>query len=253
MSVARMKKIIIASHHTEAGQLLEALQADGIIQVYDAATAMITKEWPELHTEAKKTREIEDTVRELEDALVFLKGVTKHKQSLAETLAPRTVVARDQYAQVASGGEALDVLAQCQRLSKEIESLSAEYKNTNVRIGELRPWESMKTPLEQIYQLDKAVVLAGRLAERRFEQTANEITELGGVVEGFGISKAQRAFVVICLDEAFSSIQKVLRAADFEQANFSGLVGTAAELIQQNTDKLRQLSEQIAAAKEQAR
>ncbi len=253
MSVAHIKKVIIASHCTEARQLLEALQEEGIIQILDAARAMISKEWPELHTEPKKTREIEDTVKELEEALVFLKGAMERKQTLAEALAPLTVVARDQYSRVASSEETLDILAQCKELSEKIESLSAEYENTNVRIGELWPWESMATPLEQIYQLDKAVVLAGRLAERRFEQTAGEIAELGGAIEGFGLGNSQRAFVVICLDEAFSSIQKVLRAADFEQVNFSGLCGTAAELIQQNTEKLRQLSEQIAAAKEQAR
>ena len=85
------------------------------------------------------------------------------------------------------------------------------------------PWESMTTPLEQIYQVDKAVVLAGRLAERHFEQVSKEIVGRGGAIEGFGTKDGQRACVVICLAEAFSLVQKVLRTADFEQVNFSGL------------------------------
>lgn len=249
MSIAQMKKVIIASHHTEAGQLLEALQEEGIIQIFDAARAMISKEWPELHTETQKPRKIEETARELEEALVFLAGVTEQKQSL---LAPLTVVAKERFGQVVSGGEVLGVLAQCEELSEKIGNLHAEYENTNARIGELLPWESMTTPLEQIYQVDKAVVLAGRLAERYFEQTANEVTELGGAIEGFGQSNGQRAFIVICLAEAFPQVQKVLRAVDFEQVNFSGLRGTAAELIKQNTDKIHQISKQIADAEKQA-
>ena len=70
-----MKKVIIASHRTEAGRLLEALQEEGIIQIFDAARAMISKEWPELHTETQKPKEIEETARSLEEALVFLKNI----------------------------------------------------------------------------------------------------------------------------------------------------------------------------------
>ena len=248
MSIAQMKKVIIASHHAEAGQLLEAFQEEGIIQILDAARAMVSKEWPELHTEPKKTREIEDTVRELEEALVFLKSSAKHKPSLAEALAPRTVVARDQYVEVVSGGKALDVLTQCQRLSGEIGNLNSEYNNANAQLQKLLPWESMETPLEQIYQLDKAVVLAGSLGERYFNQISNEIVELGAAIEGFGVNSGSRACVVVCQAEVSSQVQKVLRSADFEQINFAGLSGTAAELIQQNTEKLKQINGKIAAA-----
>ena len=252
MSVAQMKKVIIASYCTEAGQLLEALQRAGIIQILDAARAMVSKEWPELHTEPQKAREIEETAKELEKALTFLKDYARRKQSLTQVLAPLPVVDPAQYNRGVSGSEAMDVLSQCQKLSKKIESLKSEYESTNAQLEELAVWESMKTPLEQIYEVEQAFVIAGRISERHFDRILSEVNQLGGDIEGFGVSGQMRACVIVCLAETSSEIQKILRTAEFEQVNFSKLAGTAAELIKQNSDKINRITEQIAAAKEQA-
>ena len=43
MAIARMTKIMIASHRSEAARVLEALQQAGIVQVLDAERAMVSK------------------------------------------------------------------------------------------------------------------------------------------------------------------------------------------------------------------
>ena len=50
MAIAQMQKILIVSHRSEAGELLEALQADGTCQILNAEEAMVSKDWPRLAT-----------------------------------------------------------------------------------------------------------------------------------------------------------------------------------------------------------
>ena len=54
MAIAQMQKVMVVTHHSEAGQLLEALQREGIVQILNAEKAMVTKAWPELHIEIKR-------------------------------------------------------------------------------------------------------------------------------------------------------------------------------------------------------
>jgi vacuolar-type H+-ATPase subunit I/STV1 len=74
MAIVHMDKIIIASYRDEAPQLLDALQREGIVELLDAERAMASKEWPELETEAKRPRDLEETVARLERTVTFLKA-----------------------------------------------------------------------------------------------------------------------------------------------------------------------------------
>ena len=48
MAISQMVKVMIVSHRTEATELLESLQHNGICQVLNAEEAMVSKAWPEL-------------------------------------------------------------------------------------------------------------------------------------------------------------------------------------------------------------
>ena len=91
MSIVRMQKILIASYHTEAADVLEALQESGIVQIYDAQRGFISKEWPELHVEVERPKQIEDLSTKIDSAVEFLNQFAP-KQTFTQSLAPRAVV-----------------------------------------------------------------------------------------------------------------------------------------------------------------
>ena len=78
MAIAKMNKIMIASHRSEATELLEALQRAGIVQILDAERAKVSKEWPELQVKSARPRELEEMVSRLEKSIKFLEAHQYH-------------------------------------------------------------------------------------------------------------------------------------------------------------------------------
>ena len=245
MAIAQMKKVIIASHYIQAGKLLEAIQEAQILQILDAERAMVTKEWPELHTETQRPKDIEDTLEKLERSIVFIQGYSDKKKSLAETLAPKTVIARQQYADVAASSEALDKLTQCLALAEEIETLNGKKQNTQNQLEELMPWARMTSGVEEISQPGEITILAGLLPSKNFEDIVEKITELGVAIETVGNTAAADCCIVAGFKDAMAEAQKILRMADFEIVTFAGLTGTPDELIKQNLKQLAEIDSQL--------
>ena len=79
MAISKMTKAMVVSFRSEAGQLLDAIQDAGIMQVLDAERAIVTKQWPELAVESKKPRDLEETVARLEKSIGFLKQYAAKK------------------------------------------------------------------------------------------------------------------------------------------------------------------------------
>ena len=122
MAIAQMKKIMIASHRSEAAELLEALQRAGIVQILDAERAMVSKEWPELQIEVKRPRELEELVTCLENSIAFLKEHATEKPKTS-ALQPLVVVDESKYEKVISSDKAIDLLEKTTQVSEEIETL----------------------------------------------------------------------------------------------------------------------------------
>ena len=106
MAIARMTKIMIVSHRSEAAELLEALQQEGIVEVLDAERSMVSKEWPELQVEVKRPRDIEEMVGRLAKCIAFLKEYATGP-SATSLFRPLIAVDKSKYTEVVSGKDAL--------------------------------------------------------------------------------------------------------------------------------------------------
>ena len=200
MAIAKMTKVIIASYRDEAGTLLEKLQKEGIIEILSAEQAMVSKEWPELQTEIKKPRDIEDLVVRLSKSIDFLKANTTKKDS-TNLFIPRIEINKSTYADIVSGKEAMDLLDRTEKTSTAIEDLNTEYENKQGFYETLHPWRELKTPVEELRTLESATALAGLLPHQHFDEIAERLAELGGVIEQVGSTGNMHACVVVCLNE----------------------------------------------------
>src|SRR5690554_3447372 len=113
MAIAPMKKVMIVTHRSESEALLEALQQAGTVQVLDAERAMVTKEWPELQSEFKRPRDLEDKADRLNRAITFLKPFAD--KSSGGLFAPRAQVSDREYAKIVRGREAMAVLERTEK------------------------------------------------------------------------------------------------------------------------------------------
>ena len=140
MAIAPMTKVMIASYRTDAGGLLEALQKAGTLQILDAQRAMVSKEWPELHVEAARPRDIEELVSRLGAAIDFLKlhATEKDETSLFD---PLLKVSPTKYAEIVKGEDAINLLNETEKIQSEIARCGTEIENAEGLLEKLGPRE----------------------------------------------------------------------------------------------------------------
>jgi V/A-type H+-transporting ATPase subunit I len=253
MAIAQMAKVIIVSHRTQASELLELLQHEGICQILNAEEAMVSKDWPELSTTAQKPRDVEELLKKLTKGIAFLKDYEESKKSFASVLAPRTVIDEQSYNSVVSDREILKTADHCEQTQAAIQKHQGDCENLYGILEELRPWASLETPVEQLSQLQQTTCLAGLIPDRQFEQIAEQLTKLGAIIEKVGAANNKYACLIVSLNVNVSDVQKSLRSADFEQVSFESMTGTVAELIKQHNEELNETRKLLQQEYEKAR
>ena len=252
MAISQMAKVIIVTHHTEAAELLEVLQRDGICQILNAEEAMVSKDWPELGTGAKRPRDIEELLVQLTKNIAFLKDYAQGPKGLASVLSPRSVIDEKMYKKVVSDEELLGIADECNKCETTIEHLRTESENVNGIIEKLEPWEALESPVEELGQLETTTCLVGLIPTQQFKQVEEGIAELGAALDQIGTAENKNACLIVCLNENVSEVQKLLRSAEFEPINFEGMAGTAAELATEYSDKLNEIRNQLQRQYEEA-
>jgi len=257
MAIARMTKVMIVSHRDEASQLLENLQAEGICQVLNADEAAVTRDAPELAAAGQKPKDIEQFLTRLTNSIAFLKDYTASAGALAGILAPRTVVDANTYNEAVSDERISQIVEQCERCRTDIGQTRSESDRFIEVLERLEPWRRLETPVEQITQLDSVVCFAGLVSAGQFEKLTEQIGELSAAIQTAGATGNKHACIVAALKSDAAEVQKLLRAAEFEPANFEGFTGTIAEIIrghkqhlEQAQRRLRQLDKQAAGLSE---
>ncbi len=245
MAVSQMSKVMIVSHRSEAAKLLEALQNDGICQILNAEEAMVSKDWPELETATVKLKETQSLLNQLTKCVAFLKDYAEVPKGFAAALSPRTVVEEKSYNEIVSDKANLKIAEQCQNCDSTIEKLKTERENIEGTLEHLTPWASLKTPVEELGQLEKTVCLAGLLPTQKIKQIEEQVGEVGAAMQQTGITYNRCACLVVCLKEQLNDIQKLLRSADFDAVSFEPMTGTVTELITQYNQQLNDLTTQL--------
>ncbi|MEN6386161.1 MAG: V-type ATP synthase subunit I [Phycisphaerales bacterium] len=240
-----MKKILIASYKDQAGELLEAIQHAGIMELLDVQRSAVGKQWPELESIWERPRQIEERLEKLEQSISFLKEYELKKGGLAAALAPRTVIEQNQFAKAVSSGEANQKLQEVILLQKKIENLSTESENIAAQIDYLLAWENLNIPVEELDSLENANVFPGFLSEKNFNDAQTKLASQA-IFQIVSRHNSTIAFYAVCLNENSQEVQKLLRNLEFEGVNFTGLKGLAKDLIKEYKAKQSKNTEELA-------
>ena len=243
---------MIVSHHSQASDLLEALQHEGICQILNAQQAMVSRDFPELTTAAHRPKDIEQLLERLAKCIAFLKTYSQTQKGLVSILSPRSVIDEHVYNNVVSDEQIPDIIEHCLKCEVSIDKLNAECENLSGTFEMLKPWSSLETPVEEIGQLKQTTCFAGLLPTQHLEQTQQQLAELGAAIEVVGTSANKNACLIACLNENLSDTQKLLRSAEFEPVSFHPMIGTVAELITEYSEKSNQTKKQLQAQYEKA-
>ncbi len=245
MAIVPMAKILIVSHQSEAAELLEALQREGICQILNAEEAMVSKDTPELAATGERPRDIEDLLSRLQKCIAFLQGFGDPTKALVSMLAPRVVVDEESYERIISDEQILKTIERCEQLESAIERIKGQREALHAALPELQPWQSLQTPVEEIGPLERTICQAGFMPAGQLKPAQDHIAELGGAIQQIGQTDNRSACLVVYLKENAAEVQKLLRAAEFAPVNFAPMTGTVAELIKQHEEKLNEKELQL--------
>jgi len=252
MAIAQMEKVIIVSHRSETSSVLEALQNDGICQVLNAEQAAISKDSPDLIVQTEKPKNVEQKLSRVEKSIRFLGNYSPPSNGLASILSPKTVIEKNTYDKVVTDKQMLKVIEQAEEIETHIEELTSEREAVLSVIAQLTPWEKLQTPVEQIASLEKATALTGLVPIQHYDQIQQEIKKSGAAIQLVDTAGNYYSCLIVCLNENLAELQKHLRSVEFEQVTFEAMEGKAADLLNQNNKKLKNIKQQLANQDKQA-
>ena len=252
MAVARMAKIIIVSHRSQASELLEALQREGICHILNADEAIVSRDYPDIAASAERPKDIEGILGRLQKSITFLEKHAHARKGLTGILSPRAVIDEQSYNKVVSNEKILITIEKCEQLEASMEKTKSEIENLHSTLDMLSPWSSLETPVEEIGQLSQATCWAGLIPHQHLEQTKEKLGEFGAAIQKIGAAGNQVACLIACLKDQTDEVQKLLRSAEFEPVNFESMKGTASKLIRERSEKLEKAQSQLKSYTEQA-
>lgn len=251
MAIARMEKIMIVVHRSQAEELLETLQEAGLVQFLEAERAMVSKEWPELQIEFRRPRDLEEMVGRLEKAVSFLES---HAKGPAQTslFSPRIEIDGPTYSNVLRGREAMDLLSRTEQTQKRLDTLGAELEQVTELLDRLLPWSDLPCRIEELKDLSSVVHFIGLVPNQNMASVEEAIREWPAAMEIVGQTETQKACLIVCLPPQAGEMQKILRSADFEAVHLEGMEGTVSDLIADHRKRLHEIDEQLRETSEQA-
>jgi len=236
MAIAPMKKVMIVSHRSQAEALLEALQQAGTVQVLDAERAMVTKEWPELQSDFKRPRDVEEKAERLQRAIAFLKPFAA--TPTGSLFAPLVKVAGGFFQKTVQSPQTAAMLEAAEKCQKNLEKAHQDIDGLTAEIEKLRPWKALTIPVEQLSGLSSSVCFAGMVPQQNIEPLCAKLDELGAMVERIGTAPRATACVVVCLRGNAAEVQKALRQADFDAVGLEQYHGTVTAIIAELEQRL---------------
>jgi V/A-type H+-transporting ATPase subunit I len=247
-----MQKVLIASHCTEATEVLESLQSSGIMQIHDAERASVSKEWPELHTGIERPKQLEELTVKIDAAAEFLNQFAP-KPTFAKMLAPRAVVSESSYSETISGDAAVKISEKCTELSNKLGKIHDKQEHLGGQLNMLLPWKNLDVDLCDLEGFQRGSVILGLMPAKNFVIAEEKIQELKAVIEKIDTKDGLVSCVVAGLKENASEIYKMLRSLEFEAVNLSHFTGSAGQIIKDIQNQLNELQKQTTELEEQAR
>ena len=231
MAISPMSKVIVTVWRGEASKLVDLLQDEGIMQVLTSEASSVAKEWPELHVQADRARELEELQSRIDRAITFLEKYSPVKKGLLAALAPRAVVDAAACRQTIDDPDRMRVLEAAERLSGLMDASHAKLESLRSRLRLLLPWRGLEGNVEQLSSLESCSCNPMLIPERFLPEAQKKCDEAGAIFEQVGQSDGLCACMIITPVETAADLLKAMLTSDAESVSFEGMKGSVGRLI----------------------
>ena len=241
MAILAMKRITICGLKKDSKAILETIQRKGVIEVQDFT--------PEDEIFRKKPMpisgaEFERNIRDAESAIEVLNSYNEEKSGILSSFKGRAVISEEDYNNFHT--ELSSVKATAARilaLAKNVAEKKAEIVKCLQQTEMLVPWETLDVPLN-FNGTERTSVFIGALPgdwtqDAVYEEMAESLPIDVTIISH---DKNQTCIMLVCLKEAFDSVNSALRGIGFvyPSANCSATPAEQKEILQKEMEKLEE-------------
>ena len=244
MAILEMKKLRLAAVRSEKKALLKELIRHGCVEFSEIEEDISDAGLNDLFKrEDTEILEYKSEQAALTQAINILDRYVPLRKKLLS--APKEV--EDTVLLDGSGIQtALKLAEGISKNSEEIKRISAEESRQRSLIEALSPWQELDMPLNLVSTERTAVLLGSIPAKQTIGALNDALQSVCEEAEVFPVSsdKASRYIVAVCLKEAQSDVNELLRSFGFVPSSVIGTKGTARSGISEAHASLKELEEE---------
>lgn len=243
MAVLQMQKFSICALKKNRKEVLELLQAAGVVEVTQEAE----EDGVFRKTDTVSLRQMFDRNAALADqALEILQEYVPEKSGMFSALEGKALTDREKFGKVADNAQTvLEDARQIQTLNKQVAEQKAGIAKLETQIEGMTPWLGLDIPLG-CQETRSTSVLVGAVAggatlEQLYLAVAEKAPELQNLdIQVVGADKDQTCIAAICLKRDAEQLEDALRAAGFSRPS-----QTVGEVPAQYVEELRAQIEKL--------
>ncbi|NIA06683.1 MAG: hypothetical protein GWP14_03445 [Actinobacteria bacterium] len=244
MAIADLQKILIVGHKSQQSALLDRLQSEGFVHICTAEQSVMQEQFSEPQTTGAGQNQAELLRSRLSECISFLQPHVQRPASLRERLTPRSGLALEQVEKTIQQSNADELLRVGQDLRKKLTQIDAQIDQLQKRLCTIQPWTKLDAAVENLGQSKHAVVMAGIIPDKHsWEEVVEQLKDTGIAIELINQEVWYHCLVAYAQVSA-TEARQALHEVDFEPANFEGLTGRPAEIIENTKNELAQLNQQ---------
>lgn len=218
--LVRMIKATLYALKDDRDAILHNLQRDGNMMLIPTTEG----------SSLPGANEVDAAIETTKDAIKFI-SVHAGKPSI---LAPKAPVPYDKFLRQTTEGA--EMAKQIESLAEKITSLRNESATMLAQVENLRPWQDLDVPLEELTETSSSAYFAGYLPEEETEAVAEELKGLAAECVNLDPAPEGRAMVVFAHKSEALEVKQVLKDHEFTAVIFPKRTGLAKEIIADLTD-----------------
>jgi V/A-type H+-transporting ATPase subunit I len=237
MALAKMQKIRIIGHDTVRDQITDILHEMGVLHIVEV-------EIEGLERKNVKTKEIEDTLGEVQHALEFIERTTEEKKGFIEGFT-RESITEEELRKIADEYDHRPTCKKARSLDTELSRIRSELTRNEGLLEEVLPWAELDIPFEEMKPTKLTILIPGRVPQGEFPSFQEAILGLEAVVlRQAGEREGKTYFYVIVPKDSVDEFHHLTGGFSFERVPLpKDLRGLPKEVIKKLRSRSRDLEE----------
>lgn len=228
MAVAKLLKLLVATHKSEEIKVLKSLQKKSVAEIKPYI--------PPEHSASQSESAVEvfNIIERLKKALIVIDNYKNKREKKIASKAGRLVVTGDEYKAVINKYDINDSIDEILGYENEIKNDDSEISSIQSKITYLKKWEVYKGNIEDIRSTENYTIKLGRFRRRK--------SELSDIMSGFDCNnlsyeivrqEGELNYFIIAYHNSFrEEAEQYLKEISFEEAELANYKNTINENLQ---------------------